>query len=115
MAEFVLYPARLRADRFVRVRGGEPLTLGWDELAARIVPSSNRFGLKLLRQLRGGSFVGTRRCAQGVRAFILGAAGHSTSIAEVLRQDPLFSDDVVEVFWVDRVQWDSQVLEGVTP
>lgn len=111
MSEVVLRPARLRETRFVAVHSAAPITLGWDDLRQRFVPTGNPRGLMLLRQLRVGMYMGLRRQGSETRIFLLDAAGRSTSVAGVLRRDPSFTRDLVEVYFVEKANWDTGVVE----
>lgn len=65
----------------------------------------------ILRAVRPGMFIGTRRKGKGVITFSFDAAGRSRNAAHVLKQDPTFARSVVEVFHVDTVSWDMQLQE----
>jgi len=111
MIELVLRPARLRETRFVVDRRAAPLTFGWEAFRGRFVPTGNPRGLLLLRQLRGGMYVGFRRFGVEQRLFLLDAVGRSTSIASVLKRDPSFTRDLMEVYWVEKANWDTGLVE----
>jgi len=65
----------------------------------------------MLRAVRPGMFVGTRKHGNGAVTFTFDAAGRSRSAAQVLKKDPTFETSVVEVFLVDTVNWDMQLQE----
>jgi hypothetical protein len=111
MAEFVLYPAKLRDGKFMPIREEEPVVLDWKELAKRLAPSKSRQGLMLLRSLRPGVFVGTRKRGAQPLTFLFDAAGKSRNIGGILKGDPMFEESLVEVFLVDQVKWDSRFVE----
>lgn len=117
MTEVVLQPAKLREGKFVPLRDEEPITLDWPQLRDRFATARTRQGMMLLRLLRAGAFVGTRRVVDPwvgptLRTFVLDAAGRSRSVAGVLRKDPAFATDLNEVFLVHSVQWDAQLQES---
>jgi len=111
MSEFVLRPAHIRAGKFVPSRKDELVKLDWSGLIARLSPSKTRMGLMLLRMIRPGMFIGTRRRGKETAIFTFDAAGRSRNAAHVLKQDPTFESSVVEVFHVDNVSWDMQLQE----
>ena len=116
MIDIVLQPAKLREGKFVILHDEEPLTLDWPQLRDRFAATRTRQGLMLLRMLRAGTFVGTRKLVDArvgptTRTFILDAVGRSRSVAGVLRRDPAFATDLQEVFFVQSVQWESQLQE----
>lgn len=111
MTEVVLRPARLRETRFVAVHNAAPITLDWEDLRQRFVPTGNPRGLMLLRQLRMGMYLGLRRQGLDQRLFLLDTAGRSASIAGVLRRDPSFTRDLVEVYFVEKANWGMGLVE----
>lgn len=56
-------------------------------------------------------FVGTRNRGGEVKTFTFDTAGRSRNASRMLKTDPTFEDSVVEVFLVDRVDWDMQLQE----
>lgn len=115
MTAFYLRPAHLRDDRFVVDHVDEPIEMPWRDTVLRLAPSRTPQALNMLRIARSGWFIGTRKhTATGrVTTFVLDAAGKASSIADVLRRQPMFGDEVQEVFYIDRVEWDAQVQEAV--
>jgi hypothetical protein len=111
MSEFVLRPAHLREGKFVPDRVDEQVVLDWAALVERFSPARTRAGAMILRAIRPGMFIGTRRQKQGVTTFYFDAAGRSRNAAHVLKQDPLFEESVVEVFYVDSVDWGMKLQE----
>jgi len=113
MAKIVLRSAHLRDDRFVVEEDAEPVELDWPQALERLAPSRTPQALNMLRLVRAGWFIGTRRQGQVVRNFALDAAGKANSIAEVLRCQPAFEAELVELFYVERIEWDAQMQEAV--
>lgn len=111
MSEFILRPAKLREGKFVPSRGDERVEMDWPGLVKRFSPSKTRTSLLMLRAVRPGMFIGTRRRGNGAITFTFDAAGRSRNAAYVLKQDPTFEASVVEVFLVDTVSWDMQLQE----
>jgi len=111
MSEFVLRPARIREGKFVPDRDAEPVEMDWTALRERFSPSKTRMSVLMLRAVRPGMFIGTRRRGKGAVTFTFDAAGRSRNAAHVLKQDPTFESSVVEVFIVDTVSWDMQLQE----
>lgn len=112
MPEFVLQPARLRETKFALQRGVNPVTMDWSQLRDRFAPSRSKIALMLLRQIKPGTFVGTRRKGDRVSTFIMDAAGCSRDIGRQLRADPNLVDDIVEVFLVATADWDVRLFEA---
>lgn len=111
MSEFVLRPAHIREGKFVPDRVDEQVVLDWAALVERFSPARTRAGAMILRAVRPGMFIGTRRRGQEVTTFYFDAAGRSRNAAHVLKQDPLFEESVVEVFYVDSVDWGMKLQE----
>lgn len=112
MPRFVLYPARLRDGKLVALKDEEPLELGWKELRDRFAPSRSRQGLLVLRNLRQGSFIGTRKRGEQISNFMLEAAGKSSDISKQLSKDPYLAESIVEVFYVELAEWDVALAEA---
>lgn len=111
MAKLVLRPAHLRDDRFVVETAEEPVELDWVQAVERLAPSRTPQALNMLRIARRGWFIGTRKHGKTIRNFVLDAAGKANSIADVIRRQPSFESDLVEVFYVERIEWDAQMQE----
>lgn len=111
MSEFVLRPAHLRDGKFVPTRTDEKVELDWAALVQRFAPSRTRMSVMMLRAVRPGMFIGTRRKGKGHVTFTFDTAGRSRNAAHVLKQDPTFEGSVVEVFLVDTVDWNMQLQE----
>lgn len=85
--------------------------MDWVKLVERFAPSRTRMSVMMLRAVRPGMFIGTRKRGKGQVTFTFDAAGRSRNAAHVLKQDPTFEQSVVEVFLVDTVRWDMQLQE----
>lgn len=112
MAKIVLRPAHLRDDRFVAEESAELVELDWPKAVARLAPSRTPQALNMLRIARRGWFIGTRQHGKTVRNFVLDAAGKANSITDVIRRQPNFENELVEVFYVERIEWDAQMQEA---
>lgn len=89
------------------------VVFGWPEVLQRLAPSRSVQALNLLRLVRSGWYVGTRVRNGAATTFVLDAAGKSSAIGEVLRKNPGFEKELVEVFYVESVEWDAQLAEAV--
>lgn len=101
-ARFVIQPCKLREDRLTPVKGSEPLTLSWKELAKKLAPSANAQALRTLYYVQTGAYVGLLKhpaTGQPVN-FCFVAQDRSGNVAEVLRRDPSFAHRLIEVFLV---------------
>ena len=113
MAKLLLRPAHLRDDRFVVDASKDLIELDWSQALARLAPSRTPQALNMLRIARRGWFIGTRAQGEKITNFVLDAAGKANSIADVLRRQPRFEEDLVEVFYVESIEWDAQMDEAV--
>jgi hypothetical protein len=113
VAEFVLQPARLRDDRLVVDPISDEITMQWPEARARLTPSNTRQALNMIRLVRPGWFIGTRKQGDGVVTFVMDAAGKSSSISGVIQKNPRFGEQLIEVFYVNSVTWDASMAEAV--
>lgn len=111
MSEFVLRSAHIREGKFVPDRGEESVVVDWAALVERFSPARTRAGAMLLRSIRPGMFIGTRRRGSEVATFYFDAAGRSRNAAHILKQDPLFEESVIEVVYVDSVDWGMKLQE----
>ena len=98
MASVVLVPARLRDGKLIPVRGASSSTLAWEEFRNRLAPTRSKQALMLLRALRPGCFVGTRRLGPKQVTFTLDAVGRSNALPKAVQTDPEFEKSLVEVF-----------------
>ena len=114
MASVSLVPARLRDGKLVPVRGATPITLTWEEFRNRLAPTRSKQALLLLRSLRSGCFVGTRRYGPKQVTFTLDAVGRSNALPRAVQTDPEFEKSLVEVFYIDAVDWESRIVEART-
>jgi hypothetical protein len=107
--QITLHPARLVGTKFVTDREQDTVSMEWAEFRDRLVPMRRRNALILLRQLKPGMFVGTRKRGHDRRLFVLDAVGKSSDVARVLVKDPNLRTDLVDLFFVNSVNWDSRV------
>lgn len=85
--------------------------MDWPDVVKRLSPARTRTGLLILRAIRPGMFVGTRQRGKEVITFSFDAAGRSRNADHVLRQAPDFAESVLEVFLVEKVDWDMRLRE----
>lgn len=111
MSEFTLLPARLRSGKFVPERGAELVEMDWVKFVERFAPTRSRASLVILRNVRLGMYVGTRTKRGVATTFTFDAAGRSRDARHVIKQDPTFEGSVLEVFLVDKVNWDMRLQE----
>jgi|WetSurMetagenome_2_1015567.scaffolds.fasta_scaffold30888_5 hypothetical protein len=112
MASISLVPARLREGKLVPVKGVDSLALDWVGLRDRLAPGRSKTALMMLRSLRPGTYVGTRRIGSRTATFTLDAVGRSSLLPRAVQSDPNFSDSVIEVFLVEAVDWESRIVEA---
>lgn len=116
MSRFVLLPHRLREDRLVPIKGAEPIVLNWRELAAKLAPSNRIEAVKTLRHMQRGAFVGLLK--QGKREpsnFCFIAQDRSGKISNIIRRNPSFGSNLLEVYRVVESDWGSVMLETDSP
>jgi len=111
MSKFVLRPARLRDGKFIPEQKSEPMEIDWASLVRRFSPARTKMGTMILRGIRPGMFIGTRNRGKDVLTFSFDAAGRSRSAAQVLKTDPSFADSIIDLFYVDSVNWDMKLQE----
>jgi len=111
MSEFTLRPARLREGKFVPDRSAEPTKVDWSGLVKRFAPARTQKGVYILRTVRPGMFVGLRQSGKRQWNFIYDSAGRSRNVPKMLRKDPTFAPSVVDLVYVEKVQWDMQLKE----
>ena len=109
MSQVTLQLCRLREGRLAEDREAEPVTLDWNGLVKRLAPSGSRNAMLILRDLRIGEFVGTRRKQDGPQNFKI--TEPSGKIKQILKAQPTFGSDLIEVYRVVRSEWDSRILE----
>lgn len=109
MTTLTLQRCRLRGTKLVPQRDSEPEDLDWPGLVERLAPSQSIQALLLLRHVKPGEFVGTRRRQGRPSAFKI--ALPDGQIKSVLRAQPTFGSDLLEVYRVERTQWDASMTE----
>jgi hypothetical protein len=114
MASVSLLQAKLREGKLVPVKGADPLILDWTGLRDRLAPGRSRVALMMLRALKPGAYVGTRRLGARTTTFTLEAAGRSSKLPRAIQTDPGFADSLVEVFYVQDVDWEARIVEART-
>lgn len=111
MSEFTLRPARLRDGKFVPDRSAESVEVDWAGLVEKFAPSRTQKGLLILRSIRPGVFVGLRQKGKKTWNFIFDSAGRSRSAGRVIKQDPTFEPSLVELAYVENVEWGMKLEE----
>jgi hypothetical protein len=118
LARFVLTPCKVRVDRFVPVKGAEPLVLDWGQLKALIAPGGFE-EIRKLKRLQVGAYCGlvTRAKTAGPTpaTWVLLNSDRSGKIDWILKNDPAFEHRVVQSYRVDEAKWDAGVSEYDTP
>lgn len=113
MPSFTLLPCRHRGGKFVARRESEPVELELQALVEKfgINPSLPR-DMQKICMLQPNAYVGTTRTSKGGRnSFVLRNHDRSSNFAWVHKQDPTFEGRIVEVYRVDRAEWDSSLTE----
>lgn len=115
MAKVVLIPCKLREDRFARQKGGESVELTPQELMTKFhMKAGSREVVETLRRMAPQGFLGLREGATGPSHFYFRNNDLSGDIGWLLKRSPDFAAQVLEVWMVDRVEWDGTgiVREG---
>jgi hypothetical protein len=112
MASFVLQPCKIRENRLVPTKD-EAVTLSWDDFCKRLAPSRSLRAKSNLRRAGTNAFIGLLRNAQTQEPcnFILQNQDRSGSIEWLLKQDPSFSNRLLEVYRVESAEWDIKLEE----
>ncbi len=113
MASFLLQPCHLRGDRFVPSKEA-PIEVSWHDLLDRLAPSKSSKAKNQLRSgMRMGGFVGLTRHSKSPEPcnFVLQNQDRSGKIGWLLKQDPSFSERLIEVFRIEALAWDDKVEE----
>jgi hypothetical protein len=114
MANFVLFPCKLRQDHLIPKKDGEPLSLDWKGLVEKLAPSRSHQAMMILHHVRLGSFVGLIKRDGRLNTFYLYDPTLNGSLREQLKKDPTMEERLVEVWRVDHVRWDAVVTEKGT-
>ena len=107
--QITLQCCRLRGTKLVPQRDSDPEDLDWTGLVERLAPSHSPYALLLLRHVKPGEFVGTRTRRGQPSAFKI--ALPDGQIRSILRAQPTFGSDLLEVYRVERTQWDASMTE----
>lgn len=108
MTEIALQPFRVREDRLVPDRRSDHVVLDWSALVNKFDRGGRR-DKYILRDLKIGEFVGIRH--ERGREALFKLISPQGSIKGILKKFPTFGSDLVEVYRVERTQWDAQMLE----
>lgn len=111
MSSLTLQSCKLRESRLVPDKEVEPETLDFVEACDRLAPSGSPGALLQLRNLKLGNFVGVRKVGGHPRTFTINLP--NGNIREILRAHPTFGSDLIEVYRVERAEWDAQITEPV--
>jgi hypothetical protein len=115
MPTFVLLPCKVREDRIVLQKAGEPIELtGLQLLEKFLLDVSNPADLYAFRNLSPDSFIGLATSALNGRPirFYIRNTDLSGDISWILKQSPTFADRVLEVWKIDSAAWESRVIEA---
>lgn len=107
-----LQPCKIRENRIVPLKA-ERIDLRWHELVAKMAPNREPFELNTLAQLRLGSYVGVCRRSRGdgQTVFMLMNDDRSGFIDWILKKDETFASRVIEVYRVDALDSNAQIIE----
>lgn len=114
MPKFELVPCKIREDRVVRKKGAESVAFTGPELMRKfLLDPGNRIDLVLFRSLVPESYIGLSKSSRNGRPvrFYLRNDDLTGDLSWVLKRDPTFADRVLEVWLIDRSEWDSRVIE----
>ena len=109
MTALTLQQYRLRGTRLVPMRDRDPESLEWTELVKRLAPSASAHALLILRHAKIGEFIGTRTREGKQQSFKV--AIPNGEISAIMRRQPSFGSDLLEVYRVERTQWDASMTE----
>jgi len=109
MTTLTLQRYKLRGTKLVPQRDAVPEDLDWPKLVERLAPSGSTYAMLLLRHAKPGEFVGTRTRDGQPSAFKIAVPGGQ--IRSILKAQPTFGSDLLEVYRVERTQWDASMTE----
>lgn len=108
-----LQPAKIRGTFLLRDAEKPAEEFDWKSLCARLDPENSRPSKMNLRGARPGDFIGTRRKAGRIVNFLISIRSESESNIEwLLRRIPDFEESLCEIFCVEHVVWDAQMIES---
>ena len=111
MSLFVLRPARLVANRVVTIEGAAPLSLTLKQMYERFASSGDRVAKQKVVELRPGCYFGLMKDEQQQpRNFTIFIPSRDNKVDWLLRQKPGFAESILELYEVETVRLDSQVL-----
>jgi hypothetical protein len=119
MAKIHLIPCKLRADRLVPVKEGEVLVLTPTELMKKFrMDPANRLHQATMKLLSPLSYIGLTQHVlrpKEVTHFYLKNLDLSNDVEWIQKKNPTWSERLQEVWMVDKVEWDAQVVrEGAS-
>lgn len=115
MPTFVLQPCKVRADRLVPQKQGEPIELTGVQVIEKFhLDVSNPADLHAFRSLTPNSFIGLVTSALNGRPirFYIRNTDLSGDISWILKQNPTFAGRVLEVWQIVSAVWESRVIEA---
>ena len=119
MAKIVLIPCKLRVDRLVPVKDGEPITLTPVELMKKFrMDPANRVHQATMKMLSPLSYIGLTQHVSKPKElthFYLKNLDLSNDVEWIQKKNPTWAERLQEVWLVDQVEWDAQVVrEGAS-
>lgn len=112
MPEFRLQRCKVRDDRIVPTKEAAQ-TLTWPELKALLAPTGDKDEIRALGMLRLNGFVGriqhSRTGAPVI--FYLQNQDNSNKIGWLTKNDPGWPKRLQEVYRVEFIKWDGQLVE----
>jgi hypothetical protein len=115
MAKFVMLPCKVREDRIVPQKQGEPVELtGLQVIERFLLDMRSPADLLAFRSLSPNSFIGLVKSALNGRPirFYIRNTDLSGDISWILKRDPTFAARLLEVWKIDSAAWDSRVIEA---
>jgi len=106
MDRIVLRPCRLRDGHAIPF--GSPCAYDWPGLAALLAPTGDVRGLKVLRQIRVGGFLGLKPDRSNV--FFMNE-NRSNDFGWLDRDKPGFLESMQQLHQVEEVAWDAKIEE----
>lgn len=116
MASFILQRCKFREGWLVPKKGEEPERLDWSELCERLAPSGSMRARMMLRQASPNGFLGLVRQSDGsVTNFALRNPDLSGDVRVLVKSNPSFERQLVDVYRVEKVEWEDRMIESSSP
>ncbi len=116
MATFILQRCKYREGWLVPKKGEQPLQLEWHELCERLAPSGSMRARMMFRQAAPNAFIGLVRQHDGsVTNFVYRNHDLSGDVRALVKANPAFERQLVDVFRVEKVLWEDRMIEVGSP